>query len=538
MRFSKTEIIQEAKFRRWRGKSPKDFDACVRFLSELVYIQHPEHGAMLFPLREAQLETLKTVVDERYVIILKARQIGYSTLFAAYCLWLGMFWPDNVIVMLSRNEREAQKLLAKADYAWKRLPEWLKEHESVGHRLDKNVMKMTFDNGSGIESMPSKEDPARGSAVSLIIVDEWAFFENAEEAWASIEPVTDVGGRVIGLSTADGAGNFFHTFWNRAVSGNSGFKHLFYPWNANTDRDDDWYDVKKANMLPWQLAQEYPENPEEAFIRSGNPVFDVDALRALETTDPAYGYLETEVQGTLRSPTFLEMSSQTSYMEWSPPKIDHSYVLGADVAEGLEHGDYSCVQVVCMQTGEQVAEWHGHIDPDLFAEEVAKIGWRYNTALVAVEVNNHGLTTNKALQRLNYPKIYIRRELDGKTKHQSLQTKIGWLTTKASKPLMIDELGMAVRQGFTIHDKATVGEMLTYVRDERGRMGGSPFDDRVVALAIAIQMLRFAKAPEYSPPTEVYGTFDYFKNRILKEASSNPKQPLGAVNVGGRASVL
>ena len=139
---------------------------------------------------------------------------------------------------------------------------------------------------------------------------------------------------------------------------------------------------------------------------------------------------------------------------------------------------------------------------------------------------------NKALQRLNYPKIYVRRELDGKTTWQNRQSKIGWLTTKASKPLMIDELGMAVRQGFTIHDKATIGEMLTYVRNERGQMGGSPFDDRVIALAIAYQMLRFAVAPEYRPAVEMYGTFDYFKDRILKEGRHDAV-PLGAYNLGG-----
>lgn len=529
MGFSRTELLQEGKFRRYRGRSAKDFTACVRFLTECVHIQHPEKGALLFDLRDAQLDTLQRVMDDRYVIILKARQIGYSTLFASYCLWLAMFWPDNVIVMLSRNEREAQKLLSKTDYAWKRLPEWLRERASK--RLDKNVMKMTFDNGSSIESMPSKEDPARGSAVSLIIVDEWAFFENAEEAWASIEPVTDVGGRVIGLSTANGSGNFFHEFWNKAVSGNSQFTHLFYPWSANTDRNDDWYQVKQANMLPWQLAQEYPQTPEEAFIRSGNPVFDVDALRALSPSEPDRGYLDGESQGSKKSPSFIR-ADNGPYSQWVAPTPEHQYVIGADVAEGLEHGDFSCAQVLCLQTFEVVAQWHGHIDPDLFGEEVAKLAWRYNRALVAVETNNHGLTTNKALQRLGYPKLYVRRELDGRTTWQNRQAKIGWLTTKASKPLMIDELSMALREGLVLHDKATIGELLTYVRNERGQMGGSPFDDRVIALAIANQMLRFAVAPEYREPEDTYWTFNYFKDKVLSEKKMK-SVPMGAHNVQG-----
>ena len=142
------------------------------------------------------------------------------------------------------------------------------------------------------------------------------------------------------------------------------------------------------------------------------------------------------------------------------------------------------------------------------------------------------MTTNKALQRLGYPKVYVRRELDGKSTFQARQTKVGWLTTKASKPLMIDELSMALRQGLRVNDRATVGELLTYTRNERGQMGGSPFDDRVIALAIANQMLRFATAPEYREPEDTYWTFNYFKDKVLREGRSQ-RVPLGSDNVQG-----
>jgi len=228
---------------------------------------------------------------------------------------------------------------------------------------------------------------------------------------------------------------------------------------------------------------------------------------------------------------YIQESNPTSFQQWRKPERDYQYVIGADVAEGLEHGDYSCLQVVCLQTNEQVAEWHAHIDADLFGEEIAKVAWYYNRALIAVEVNNHGLTTNKALQRLNYPKLYIRHELDGKTVYQNRQTKIGWLTTKASKPLMIDELSMALRQGLVVNDKNTIGELLTYTRNEKGQMGGSPFDDRVIALAIANQMLKFATAPEYKAPEDKYWTFDYFKDKAISEASGKKALVMGSANI-------
>jgi hypothetical protein len=197
-------------------------------------------------------------------------------LIAAHQFWLAFFREDQNIIDLSRTEREAVLLLRKTKYGFKHLPLWMVERgpeSMVDHQ-----QRMVFSNGSQITSMPSASDPARGESASLVVVDEWAFLPNPEEAWASIEPVADVGGRIIGLSTANGSGNFFHHLWTGATTGNNKFDAMFFPWSASEDRDEAWYEGKCKSMLPWQLAQEYPTSPEEAFVRSGNPVFDLDIL--------------------------------------------------------------------------------------------------------------------------------------------------------------------------------------------------------------------------------------------------------------------
>ena len=516
MTLSTAELLQEATFRSYRGTSTTDFDACEKFLREVVMIQHPEHGAILFDLRTAQSEALFTCMNDRYVIILKARQLGWSTLMACYCLWLGMFWPDQTIVMLSKTERDAHKLLAKSDYAFRRLPDWLKTRAS--RRLDRNVGKITFDNGSSIESMPSKEDPARGSAVSLVICDEWAFFDNPEDAWASVEPITDVGGRVIGLSTANGSGTFFHTFWTLAIAKKSGFTPLFYAWFANTERDEHWYESKRASMLPWQLAQEYPDNPEEAFIRSGNPVFDVDLLRQIVVKEPTRYEISSALP--VRAPNGV-------LRIWQLRDESDAYVIGADVAEGLEHGDYSSAHVISANTNAIVAKWHGRMDPDLFGEELARLGKYYNTAMVGVEVNNHGLTTNKALQRVGYPRIYQRKRLDGPRKNRKTVDSIGWLTTRVSKPLMIDELARDLRNELVLLDAKTIGELLTYVRDDKGAMSGSPFDDQVVSLAIANQMRQYARVNVKKEEINDYWSWSYFLRQVTDDTPGKGRYRIG-----------
>ena len=267
------ELRQEAEWRKCERNESY-------FLRKYWHIAHPAHGRILFDLRRAQADALEHWSENRYSLTLKARQIGWTTLVAAHQFWLAYFNDDQNIIDLSRTEREAVLLLRKTKYGFSHLPRWMIERgpkSMVDHQ-----QRLFFGNGSQITSMPSASDPARGESATLIVVDEWAFLPNPEEAWAAIEPVADVGGRIIGLSTANGSGNFFHHLWTGATAGNNKFATMFYPWSATEDRDQSWYESKQISMLPWQLAQEYPTTPEEAFVRSGNPVFDLDVLDEME----------------------------------------------------------------------------------------------------------------------------------------------------------------------------------------------------------------------------------------------------------------
>ena len=150
-----------------------------------------------------------------------------------------------------------------------------------------------------------------------------------------------------------------------------------------------------------------------------------------------------------------------------------------------------------------VATWHGLIDPDLFGSEIlVPLGRWYNMALIGAENNNHGLTTNKAIQRTGYFPIF--HERSPKYKHSVPTNVLGWATTQISKPLMIDELAMALRPDgkLQVYDAETLAELRTFVRMDKGKMGGSPFDDRTISLAIANQMLKFVWFAEFQPKVE------------------------------------
>jgi hypothetical protein len=506
------ELLLEKKWRQcappWTAGPDALLEGFLFFTSNFWCIRHPERGKILLDCRDAQRETVETWLNSRYTVVLKARQIGFSTLIATYAFWLTFFYPDRAVVLISKTERESAKLLQKAKYGYRFLPEWMKFRGPM--RTENTQAKLSWSNESGIESLPSASDPGRGESVFLVVVDEIGYLPNSDEAYAAIEPIADVGGRIIMLGTANGEGNLLHTLWTNSQQRGNRYKGIFFPWSAG-DRDQAWYDAKKAELPPWQLAQEYPSNPDEAFLRSGNPVFDVDAVRAVVPTEPrARGYVW---QPEDRPREFVNDGG--SLAVWEFPQKKAVYVIGADPSEGLAHGDYSCAQVIDATNRRVVAVFHGHVDADLFGSDIlTQLGLWYNTALVGVESNNHGLTTLSALRDAGYRNIY--RQHRHLQRFEPKTELLGWRTTFASKALAIDELGREIRDGgVELFDADTVAELRTFVREGNGRMHGSPFDDRTMALAIAVQMMQHAWLPEYRVDQEPgEGTMGYIEARM------------------------
>lgn len=169
------------------------------------------------------------------------------------------------------------------------------------------------------------------------------------------------------------------------------------------------------------------------------------------------------------------------------------YVIGADIAAGDETGDYSCAQVINRRTCEQVAVWHGHCSPEEFASILYNMGTFFNNAYIAPERNFHGYGVVNALREKKYLRLYYDKDRGQRAIKNSVSGNklYGWLTDARTKPIMIQTLASYLRDGrIRINDVYTVDELLTYVYDQDGHtnaMGGC-FDDRVIALAIALQV--------------------------------------------------
>lgn len=161
----------------------------------------------------------------------------------------------------------------------------------------------------------------------------------------------------------------------------------------------------------------------------------------------------------------------------------HPYVIGCDTAG--EGSDSFVCQVLDNTTGEQVAVLRQSFDEDVFSKQVYCLGMYYNVALIGIETN-FSTYPIRELERLRYPKQYVRESIDTYTHKPS--KSFGFRTTSASRPVIIADLIKIVRETpELINDYTTIDEMLTFVRNEKGRaeaMQGS-HDDCIMALAIA-----------------------------------------------------
>lgn len=241
---------------------------CAEFIDRYVIIDDAQgdgsSGVMPFKLWEKQKELLEAIEQEPRLLILKARQLGITWLVCAYALHLCLFKPSRLVLTFSIGQEEANEMMRRITAMWDRLPESLKA--SLPAVKKRNTEEFTWENGSAIHALPSRKSAGSGYTASLIILDEFGKNENAAKLYTAVKPTIDGGGKMIILSTANGAGNLFHDMVEKARAGQSRFAFRFLPWQARPGRDAAWYKSVAADAIDATLMkQEYPETPEEAF---------------------------------------------------------------------------------------------------------------------------------------------------------------------------------------------------------------------------------------------------------------------------------
>ena len=533
------------------------------YMENFLKIRDKKSRLIPFKCNEAQLE-FQRIIDEntrlgkphRY-IILKARQLGFSTFTEGKIFHDTVTRENTNSLIIAHEDKATQNLFQMSKLFYEELPASLKPMKKYS-----NEKALVFENPTtdvtekqqnpGLRSKitcatAGTSDTARSGTYHNVHVSEIAFFPNAQNTMtALLQCVPDEPNTFVVLeSTANGIGGYFYDMWNDAVEGKNDFTPLFFPWftdssyTAPFENDskkeefikeinamvqdssgkmvptEEWFLMNEFDLTLEQLYwrkktiankcggdlemfhQEYPATPQEAFIASGRPRFDVKVLREydMNCTEPEHvGYLENKD----RRITYHEEDNGLLQI-WQMPSANKFYTIGADVAEGLETGDYS-VAVVMDENLNVVAKYRGHIDPDLYGIELVKLGWFYNEAYIAVENNNHGLTTLKSILRQEYYNVFYTKSYD--RVNDVVSKKLGWSTTRKTKPYMIDKLAEYIRERFIgIKDKEIIMECYSYVIDEKGITNAQEgkHDDCVMALGICLMAFLEEMGQDYVP---------------------------------------
>lgn len=481
-----TQLKHEIQFR-------KSEESVRWFLETFYHIPVIGTGPALFKLRDYQSEIVDQIEGFDLIVSLKARQIGMTTVCVGYAIWDALFHANHPWFLVSKNELGAKKMLERAMYGYDRLPAWLKE------RLPKITSRtqtiVEFDNGSKLEAVPSVSSTGRGDSIYGAILDEFAFMEYSNEVYAALEPL--IYGKLIVISTANGMGDRFHEIWLESLKEDSPWAGIFYPWDVVPSRDQDWYDRKFLSYRgqEWYFYQEYPATPEEAFAKSGRTVFGPGVLEYLEWCEPE-SFWEWDAEGSfyrVDEPTpfslrvweepFVERHAEHDYVVQQP-----NYVIGVDVAEGLEHGDFTVVTVWDANHDELVASFRAHFPLEDLDEFLYDLGKWFFWALLVVERNNQGIAVLVGLQRLRYPRMYRSASLARRQTKRSLD--IGWVTSNQSKPKLIVDFIAALRaQQVSMYDQTFLEESQTFVLDGKGGYSATSgkHDDFIMASLIGWQ---------------------------------------------------
>jgi hypothetical protein len=468
------------------------------FVQKYVWINDPNKGRTKFNMWPVHNELLDILLANKRIITLKARQVGVSWLAASYALWRASFFDGANVLMLSKREDEARALLAKSFYIYQNLPIFLrrKVHKHNETEFSFQDSKTPGVASTAIKAFPSTEDAGRSESASDVICDEWAFHPFAETNYAAYKPTIDAGGRLWGISTANGVGNFFHTTylnakipdenWSRQHPiGRNGFVPLFIPWFARPDRNEAWYaqQVKEYSDTPSLLPQEYPSSDLDAFISSGNSYFNKERIRLWMSYTKAP--VEIDHLGVVK--------------KWEYPQHGEKYVIGADCAEGRGE-DLSGAAVYHYRTMRHVADIHGDLTPDLFASLIVDLAREYNNAFCCIERNNAGTgVLIDIVQRYGYNNVLRYRPIQNslklgrsQIKEYNANSEYGWPTNQINRPLILKDLSSAISTGsITSYDKAFYEECLTFV-NFRGKLQAAVGckDDRVFKHALAIQAFK------------------------------------------------
>ena len=444
------------------------------FMKKYCMIQHPIRGKIPFELYDFQEKSVNEFHQHRFNVILKARQLGISTLTAGYSLWMMTFHQDKNILVIATKQEVAKNLVTKVRVMHANLPSWLKQK-----CVEDNKLNLRYMNGSQIKAVSSGPEAARSEALSLLILDEAAFIDKIDEIWTASQQTLTTGGSCIALSTPNGVGNWFHKTWVEAEEGRGMFNPIKLHWTVHPDREQEWRDEQDKLLGPSSAAQECDCD----FLTSGTGVIDAIILERLRKE-----FCKEPIE---------RRGVDSNVWIWEQPDYTKDYIVCADVGRG-DSADYSAFHIIELETMTQVAEYKGRVNTKDFGNMLVSIATEYNDALLIVENNNIGWATIQQIIDRDYPNLFytskdlqyvdVQHQVTNKHYREEKKMVAGFSTTSKTRPLIISKLEEFFREeSVVVRSNRLIDELLTFVYiNNRAQAMAGYNDDLVMSFAIGL----------------------------------------------------
>lgn len=490
-----------------------------------------------------------------YFLILKARQLGMSTFTENFGMTLNVMYPNQSMFIMTQEQDASDQLYSMSHYTYENFPNWLKSNASI---VKDNQSMMLLTNGSKLQVMVASANAkgtGRGQTFTYAHLSEFDWWGgNVMQTLNGVLSACTEDAIVIIETTANGCGNF-KKLWDRAVERkNNGqetlWNPIFFAWFQDVKYESDYYEEitldkeekqlieifkkdKHTKDMPYEqwirkliwrrrkielacngdinlFHQEFPSTPEEAFISSGQCIFDLNAInkRKADLNEANMANLVRFDKGYfLYKIKYDEYSHQRKPydIKWKSDSINgyitlfkavehrHPYVLAIDPAG--DGSDYTAINVLDNRSSEQVCTLHMQNMSTLeIACQAYAIGQYYNNALIASETN-FAPEVMSTLLELGYDNLYV-MQADGNDMNQGNKKRFGFKTTQITRPYVISFLVEYVNKSSQlINSYATLIEAENFVRvvktidgrtKDKAQANAGQHDDLLMSLGIAL----------------------------------------------------
>lgn len=439
------------------GKDP------IYFINTYCRIVTLEHGLVPFKTFPFQDECIRSFEDNRFNIVLKSRQLGLSTISAAYAVWLAIFYKDKNVLVIATKLPTAINFIKKVATILQNVPKWL-----LMTTFEPTKQAISFSNGSQVKAIPTSEDAGRSEALSLLIVDEAAWIRDFDDIWTGLSPTMSTGGRAIIISTPNGVGGQYYRLWTEAEAGLNDFNPIRLPWQVHPEHDEEWFKKETHSLTKRKVAQEFLCD----FITSGDtflqPV-DIESLKALITVPVE------------------KLGHDRNVWVWAHPVPGRTYVISADVSRG-DARDYSAFHIIDTADCEVAVEYMGKVPPEKLADMLEEWGKKYYNALVVPENNTFGYGTCIRLRDKGYPKLYYHTHRGDPFTYipQDPNELPGFPTNPKTRTQILTKLEELIRnKQLKIYSQRLYDQLQAFIwNGNKPQASKDSYDDLIISLAI------------------------------------------------------